>query len=393
MQTVASSTEGFQLSRQEYERSHLLQDVIRDRIRDSKQKAITFSDFMNLVLYDPSYGYYTTAGKVVGEEGDFITAPELGKLFGKALAHKISNICQVFSSPPSLYEFGAGNGTLAVQIIEELRCLGVDIQGYEIVETSATLRRIQQNLIHRAEQQTRDQVRWLNSLPAFGIKGIIIANEVVDALPVELFLKANGELFQGYVVESNNGFKLDYKAEVQQDFESSFEALETSISIQPYYSELHCQAEAWMRTLAESLEYGSILISDYGFPEQEYYHPERSQGTLVCHRRHRLHYDPLAYIGCQDVTAHVNFSSLVRAAEEAELEVNGFTNLGSFMLDVGTSCGFLDNSVHVTDVDSGELSKLCQPHEMGEIFKVIEFTKNSDSTGLGFNLSDRAHRL
>ena len=393
MQTVANSTEGFQLSRQEYERSHLLQNVIRDRIRDSKQQAITFSDFMNLALYDPSYGYYTTAGKVVGEEGDFITAPELGKLFGKALAHKISDICHVFSSPPSLYEFGAGNGTLAVQIIEELRCLGVEIQSYEIVETSATLRSIQQKLFNRTERQTRDQVRWLNSLPEFGIKGIIIANEVVDAMPVELFLKTNGELFQGYVVESNKGFKLDYRTEVQQDFERSFEALETSISYQPYYSELHCQADAWMCTLAESLEFGSILIADYGFPEYEYYHPDRSQGTLVCHRRHRLHYDPLAYIGCQDVTAHVNFSSLARAAAEVELEVNGFTNLASFMVDVGTTCGFLDNSVHGTDVDSSELSKLCQPHEMGEIFKVIEFTKNSDSTGLGFNLSDRAHRL
>ena len=393
MQTVASSTEGFQLSRQEYERSHLLQDVIRDRIRDSKQQAITFSDFMNLALYDPSYGYYTTAGKVVGEEGDFITAPELGKLFGKALAHKISDICQAFSSPPSLYEFGAGNGTLAVQIIEELRCLGVEIQSYEIVETSATLRSIQQKLFNRTELQTRDQVRWLNSLPAFGIKGIIIANEVVDALPVELFLKTNGELFQGYVVESNNGFKLDYRAEVQQDFERSFEALETSISYQPYYSELHCQADAWMRTLAESLEIGSILIADYGFPEYEYYHPDRSQGTLVCHRRHRLLHDPLAYIGCQDITAHVNFSSLARAAVASGMEVNGFTNLGSFMLDTGTSCGFLDSKDDSTCVDSMELNKLCQPHEMGEFFKVIEFTKNSDSTGLGFNLSDRAHRL
>ena len=381
------------MSAYEHKRSRTLGELILAQIRSSDHKAIPFSSYMNLALYAPEYGYYTSAGKVVGAGGDFITAPEMGDMFGNFLATKIADSCAQFERPPTLYEFGAGNGTLAVQILKELNRRSVEINNYEIIEVSPMLRGFQQYTFSRTEHQISQKFKWRTNLPESGIEGIVIANEVVDAMPVELFCKTQDQFGQGFVVEADGGFGLEYRSSVRPDFRKSLSALNLQDVDDGYYSELHCQGESWLRTLAEMMNSGSILIADYGFPEREYYHHDRNQGTLVCHRRHRLLYDPFSYVGCQDITAHVNFSGLARAAAESGMEVNGFTNLGNFVVDIGMFGGMLDKVAKESVHYATQLDKLSSPNEMGEIFKVMELTKNFDSSGLGFNLSNRTHRL
>ncbi len=386
-------TAEIEMSAEEQKRSRMLSALILSKIRNSDHNAIPFSSYMDLALYAPNYGYYTSAGKVVGAGGDFITAPEIGEVFGILLATKIAESCAQFERPPTLCEFGAGNGTLAVQILKELNRLDVEFEQYEIIEVSPSLKGIQQDTFSRAGHQVSQHIKWRENLPESGIEGIVIANEVVDAIPVELFLKVGDECRQGFVIEADCGFELEYRQPVQPNFRKSINALSLPEMDHEYFSELHCQAEAWMRTLAEMLKSGSILIADYGFPEHEYYHHDRNRGTLVCHRRHRLLYDPFSYIGCQDITAHVNFSGLARAAVETGMEVNGFTNLGSFVVDIGTIGGMFDRVTEKSVQSATQIDKLSSPNEMGEIFKLMELTKNFDSTGSGFNVSDRTHRL
>ena len=381
------------LTSEEQIRSRLLEGIIRKQIRDSQHNAIAFSSYMNLALYAPHHGYYTAKQNVVGAAGDFVTAPELGDVFGRILARKIAHGGSDFSDPPTLYEFGAGNGTLAIQILMELDRVGFKTANYEIIEVSPAFERNQRNSFSRASRHIQDKVRWRARLPESGMAGVVIVNEVVDAMPVELFMKTSDGTRQGYVVETGDGLALQYQSRIQPDFQRSYDALDLPESDGPVNSELHCRAEAWLRTLADSIATGSILIADYGFPAHEYYHHDRKQGTLVCHRRHRMLHDPLAYIGCQDITAHVNFSGLAGVATAAGMEVSGFTNLGSFVVDVGTSAGLMDDSAKISRSHSHQFHQLCHPHEMGEIFKVMELTKNFESTGLGFNLSDRTHRL
>ncbi len=391
--TTPHPTADIEMSAEEQQRSRTLSELILAQIRGSDHNAIPFSSYMNLALYAPSLGYYTSAGKVVGTGGDFITAPEIGDVFGSLLATKIADSCAQFESPPSLYEFGAGNGTLAVQILKELNRLNVEIEQYEIIEVSPALKGIQQDTFSLAKHQFSQKVKWRENLPQPGFEGIVIANEVVDAIPVELFLKVGDDCLQGFVIEADCGFELEYRKPIQPNFRKSINALDLSDIDDGYFSEIHCQAEAWIRTLAEMTKSGTILIADYGFPENEYYHHDRKQGTLVCHRRHRLLYDPFSYIGCQDITAHVNFSGLARVAAEKGMEVNGFTNLGGFVVDIGTMGGMFDRLTEKSVQYATQLDKLSSPNEMGEIFKVMELTKNFDSTGLGFNVSDRTHRL
>ncbi|MDE0310554.1 MAG: SAM-dependent methyltransferase [Acidiferrobacterales bacterium] len=382
-----------EMSAEEHERSRMLSALIQEQIASSDHQAIPFSSYMNLALYAPNCGYYTSAGRVVGAGGDFITAPELGEVFGIVLASKIADCRTQFENPPVLYEFGAGNGTLAMQILEQLHRRNVDIENYVIVEVSPVLREIQKDTFSRAGHQVGHKIEWRETLPQSGFDGIVIANEVIDAMPVELFFKAGDECRQGFVVETDGGLGLEYRTPVRPDFRKSINALNLLEFDDEYFSEIHCQAEAWIRTLAQMMRSGSILIADYGFPEHEYYHHDRNQGTLVCHRRHRLVYDPFAYIGCQDITAHVNYTGLARAAAEMGMEVNGFTNLGSFVVDIAVIGAALEQATQNSAQHARELDKLSSPQEMGEIFKVMELTKNFNSTGLGFELSDRTHRL
>ena len=382
------------LTPEEIIRSKHLTQKILNAARNTNRQALTFGQFMDLALYDSEFGYYTAGTRTVGPGGDFITAPEMGNLFGRTLASKLAESLSGFDSPLKLYEFGAGSGKLAVQILHELNKLECRISEYAIIELSPVLRNAQQKTVCQIEKHLGEKVKWYDHLPPQGMKGIVIANEVLDAMPVELFCMEKNELLQGFVVESDTGFALEFRNECEADFEASFAALDLPEVTQPYISELHCRAEAWLRTIANHLDCGSILITDYGFPAHEYYHTERSQGTLICHRRHHVLYDPLSYIGCQDITAHINFSNLARIAVESGMEVNGFTSFAAFLVDAGIECGELKNRSEMEKAQMlNEFIALVTPSEMGEIFKVIEFTKNFDSTITGFETADRSHSL
>jgi len=382
------------LDQEELIRSEKLTRIIIDRIRNSPIGALPFGDFMELALYQPQYGYYCAAPQIIGQGGDYVTAPQIGSIFADALAYKISQCFSDFDGPKNILEFGAGNGTLAFQILSKMTQLGCEVDAYDIMEVSPVLEAVQRRKIETLPPDLAHKVRWHQRLPSSGIQAVVIANEVVDAMPVELFLAQESQVLQGYVIETENGLATEFREDTMADFSSSFNAIDFSDVAFPYSSELHCRAAAWMRTLAQTIAYGSLIIVDYGFAQSEYYHRDRIGGTLMCHRRHRPSADPLAYIGCQDITAHVNFSSIASIAVDGGMQVNGFASLGAFLLDTGV---FLNPPEFDSDAAKAkylhEVKVLTSPAEMGELFKVIELTKNFDSTILGFETAPRNHTL
>lgn len=392
--SVNSVADSLSLNGDELDRNRQLVQIIRNAIRAKECRAITFAEFMDLALYHLNLGYYTSATQILGEDGDFTTAPELGNLFGKILASKIASIFSRGETCARIYEFGAGSGKLAVQILNELSRLGIDIEEYSIIETSPRLKSEQQNLINRSQRQFKSNVSWLDDLPQNGMQGVAIANEVLDAIPVDLIRIVNRAVLRGYVVESGNGFELEFKECHEDLFVRTVELVDMPECDSGYTTELHCRAEAWLRTIGEVLTAGSILISDYGFPNHEYYHRDRSEGTLICHRRHHSLYDPFSFIGCQDITAHLNFSLLAKVAEESGMNVNGFTTLAGFIIDVGAA-GMEQTNATASEQRNiaQQMNILTSSSEMGELFKVMELTKNFESSQLGFRTLDHTHRL
>ncbi len=382
------------LNDEESARSQCLTKIIFSSIKNSENRALTFAEFMNLALYEPRHGYYTSALQTLGFSGDYVTAPELGSLFGQCLARKIANILQSNRVAANIYEFGAGSGALTIQLITELYKMGFENVSYYIIEVSAELAERQRQRIFGSEADQLAQIKWCKELPKGGMNGVVVANEVLDAMPVEIFQRGASGFRQGYVTESSGHLALEFYDECKPDFRKALERLHLPQISESYISELHCRSEAWVRTIAENLNAGSLLVIDYGFPQHEYYHPDRNAGSLMCHRRHHKLRDPFAFIGCQDITAHVNFTSVAITAIESGLQVNGFSTLSGFLVDLGIAEIDLQNLVD----DNRhrlvqELNMLTSPAEMGELFKVIELTKNLSSGSLGFGTVDHLHRL
>ena len=391
---VSSTADALSIHGEESKRSSRLQDEIRQRIRTSGINAISFAKFMESALYDPVDGYYTSATQVLGREGDFTTAPELGAVFGNFLSAKIARIFNSSPIPARIYEFGAGSGKLCVQVLSELNRLGCEIDDYVIFEISPRLKQIQQQFVARQNPEVSTKVHWSDLPTDKCLQGVVIANEVIDAMPVELIRFVEGRVHQGYVTEQGDTFQLEFRTNLEEEFEQTCNQINWPKIEGIYTSEIHCRAEAWLEKVGECFEVGSMLISDYGFPQHEYYHPDRNQGTLMCHRRHHSLHDPLEFIGCQDITAHVNFSSLARVAENVGLEVNGFTTLAGFIVDTGLE------SLNLASLQASEqmsvtqqLNTLTSPSEMGELFKVMELSKNIEPDRLGFGSFDHMHRL
>jgi len=383
------------LDESELRRSAALYEKIVSMIRESASQRLPFSTFMNLALYDPQLGYYTAADNVVGAAGDFVTAPEIGSAFGTCIAEKISKIAAQFPQDISIFEFGAGSGKLAVHILEALNRIGIGIARYSIFEVSPRLSAIQRDTLKTQAPWARHIVNWQTSIEDLQIDGIIIANELLDAIPFELFSYEDRAFHQGFVEESDGRLGIAYSDRLTPDFSQYSKRIPiTSRLSGAYRSELHCQALAWMRSLLEKLQHGSMLIIDYGFPEYEYYHPHRDTGTLSCHRRHHVHGDPLAYLGCQDISAHINFTALAQAATRSGATVNGFSTLAGFLLDTGIldACGYSSDARSASERNR-ELLTLTSPSEMGDLFKVMELTKGIDGTPDGFRIVDHSHRL
>jgi len=342
---------------------------------------LPFDRFMALALYAPGLGYYANERRKFGllpaSGSDFVTAPELSPFFGRALARQVAqafHACEV----DELWEFGAGSGALAEQLLD---ALGERVARYTIVDLSGSLRERQRERLARFGER----VRWIDQLPAcFG--GVVVGNEVLDAMPVTL-LHFDGTAWQerGVVLQDEGFGWADRPTDLRPPVEAPFAP--------GTVTELHPQAEAFIATLADRLQRGAAFFIDYGFPEAEYYHPQRHGGTLMCHHLHRADPDPLTLVGEKDITAHVNFTGIALAAQDAGLDVLGYTSQARFL----ANCGFLQ-LLEGADVPSiAHAQKLLHEHEMGELFKVIGFARGGDDAlrrqPLGFVEGDRSHRL
>lgn len=338
-----------------------------------------FDRFMALALYTPGLGYYANDsrkfGLMPGSGSDFVTAPELSPRFGQALARQAAQALQA-TGTAEIWEFGAGSGALAQQVLE---ALGPQLERYTIVDLSGSL---------QARQRERlaaygDKVRWASELPP-KMRGVVLGNEVLDAMPVKLLARLQGAWRErGVVVRERSFFYADQPTELRPPAEVE--------GAHDYLTEIHPQAEAFVATLADRLEAGAVFLLDYGFPEHEYYHPQRSMGTLMCHRGHLADTDALADVGSKDITAHVNFTGIALAGQEAGLEVLGYTSQGRFLLN----CGLVDGMEDAPLEQRVMVQKLVAEHEMGELFKVIAFGAKGGAEWepMGFSAGDRMHTL
>jgi SAM-dependent MidA family methyltransferase len=344
-----------------------------------------FDTFMAQALYTPGLGYYahgsTKFGAMAGSS-DFVTAPEMTPLFGQALARQVAQALAA-TGTDEIWEFGAGTGALALQLLDALAAMEVPVRRYTIVDLSDSLKARQKATLHAHA----DTVRWVAELPD-GLRGVVVGNEVLDAMPVQLLARVNGVWHERGVACGDAGLTAT-GAFVWQDRPT---ALRPPIDIDgphDYLTEIHPQGDAFVRTLADHLQAGAIFLLDYGFPEGEYYHPQRHMGTVMCHRAHQSDVDPLADVGLKDITAHVNFTGVALAAQDAGLEVLGYTNQAHFLIN----CGLVDAMQTAPLPERVAAQKLILEHEMGEFFKVIGLTKGPVWNALGFAHGDKTHRL
>ena len=349
-----------------------------------------FDAFMALALYAPGLGYYARDSLKFGtlpyqrQDGrlvagsDFVTAPEISPLFGQTLAAQLAQALAE-TKTSTLWEFGAGSGALALQLLSSWAERGQPLPQYRIVELSATLRARQQtNLAGFAEQ-----VQWVEALPE-QLNGVLLGNEVLDAMPVKLLVRAGGTWFERGVAGAADG-----AGWVWQDRPTELRPPVEIAGEHDYLSEIHPQAEAFMRTLAERLVAGAAFFIDYGFPEQEYYHPQRHMGTLMCHRAHQSDTDPLLLVGHKDITAHVNFTGIALAAQDAGLSLLGYCSQARFLIN----CGIGPKLDAAPLPQRAQAQHLLQEHEMGELFKVIGLCRGQPWDALGFAQGDRSHTL
>jgi len=350
---------------------------------------IGFDRYMDLALYAPGLGYYTAGARKIGNSlagGDFVTAPEISTLFGRALAAQVAQVLTEIAPgrPARILEFGAGTGRLARDVLEALSARDVAIDRYEIVEVSADLRDRQQELL------ARWPVAWPDTTPK-DFEGVIIANEVLDVLPVRLVVKRGDRVKERGVVAENGAFKF---AEREADVEllAAVRDIETGSGplADGYVSEIGLTARAWVAHLASFLAHGVALLIDYGFPRNEYYHPQRRMGTIMCHYRHRAHDDPFWFPGLNDITAHVDWSALAQTAQSNGLEVVGYAAQARFLLN----CGLLELlAADHTLAGSRAVQRLLSEAEMGELFKVLAVGRGVSAPLLGFSHGDRLHTL
>jgi SAM-dependent MidA family methyltransferase len=338
---------------------------------------MAFDDFMHRALYTPGLGYYANdlrkLGLMPGSGSDFVTAPELSPLFGRALAAQVEEALER-TQTDEIWEFGAGSGALALQLLETL---GTRVRRYTIVDVSGSLRARQQQTL----QKFGDRVHWAAELPT-RMQGVVVGNEVLDAMPVQLLVRQAG-------VWHERGVGVEGERFVWADRPTPLRPPVDVDGTHDYLSEIHFQAEGFVRTLAERLRRGAAFFIDYGFPEAEYYHPQRHMGTVMCHRAHQSDPDPLSDVGLKDITAHVNFTGVALAAQEAGLEVLGYTSQGRFLLNCGLA-GLMEQAELPARAHA---HKLLMEHEMGELFKVIGLAAGDAWPALGFAAGDRTHTL
>ena len=356
-----------------------LSTPLQQRIRAAIRHAggwLPFDRFMAMALYEPGLGYYANPSRKFGtmpaSGSDFVTAPEMSPLFGRALAVQVAQALQACDSG-EVWEFGAGSGALAQQLLAEL---GERITAYHVVELSAVLRERQAQRL----QPWAGRLHWHDRLPG-RIDGVVLGNEVLDAMPVQLLHWDGRQWFERGVAANGETFVWQARPTALRPQHADF--------VPGAVVEIHPQAEAFVRTLAEHMGRSAAFFVDYGFPESEYYHPQRSGGTLMCHRAHRADSDPLTDVGLKDITAHVNFSGIALAAQDAGLQVLGYTSQARFLINCGLPALLQD--VPLSQAVAAQ--RLMHEHEMGELFKVLGLARGIHLDALGFAGGDRSHRL
>ena len=364
--------------------SALLQTRIQTAMADAGGW-LPFDAFMALALYAPGLGYYANDlrkfGLMQAGGSDFVTAPELTPLFGDTLARQVAQALQQ-TQTTEIWEFGAGSGALAAQLLGALEKLGQPVTRYTIVDLSSSLRHRQQETL----AAFGNKVHWASHLPD-AIQGVVVGNEVLDAMPVKLLARVQGAWYERGVIATSDG---------AFDWQDRPTALRPPMDVDgehDYLTEIHPQAEAFMRTLAQKLnasaQGGAAFFIDYGFPEAEYFHPQRYMGTVMCHQAHQADGDPLAQVGLKDITAHVNFTGVALAAQDEGLSTLGYTSQGRFLLNAELHLALIDADT----ANRAHALKLINEHEMGELFKVIGFCTGEPWDALGFAAGDRTHTL
>lgn len=359
---------------------------------DSAGGWLRFDRYMDLALYAPGLGYYAAGAHKLGDSatgGDFVTAPEISPLFGQCLAAQTAQVFTQARVRPCILEFGAGSGVLARDVLDELARRGITVAQYAIVEVSADLRERQ-----RARLADHPQVTWLDAPPA-GFEGVVIANEVLDVMPVRLFVTGESSLHERGVVmragPEGSGFALESRP-APADLQQAVAAIEADVASLPpgYGSEVSPVMSAWSADLSRWLARGVALLIDYGFPRREYYHPQRLMGTLMCHYRHHAHADPLWLPGLNDITAHVDFTAVADAAHAAGLDVLGYATQAHFLINSGL-LDFVQRAP--SPRRANEAQRLVSEAEMGELFKVLAVGRGVEVPLIGFARGDRLDRL
>lgn len=360
--------------------------IIKEEI--SRQRGhISFARFMELALYEPTFGYYQTQSDKFGEKGDFVTAPLISPLFAKCIANQTAEVLTVIHRGDIL-EIGAGSGSLAKEVLLSLEKKQQLPTHYYILEISQTLKHQQKAYFADTIPHLLSRIFWVDDLPT-QFQGIIFANEVMDAMPIHCFRVAKDGIKERCVTFLKGEFKW---VEIENDFKKH---LPPDLNLPfGYESEINLSLKKWIEELAKTLKQGIILLADYGYGRHEYYHPDRHQGTLMCFHQQKKHANPFIHIGKQDITAHVDFTSLAEAAFDFELEIGGFTTQSSFLL----SSGILDFANQFTSHreqfnQNQAIKMLTLPSQMGEIVKFMALTKNYSEPLLGFKLFGREQNL
>jgi SAM-dependent MidA family methyltransferase len=382
------------LTDSEQEHSRKVESLIRERIEHSGGW-ISFDRFMDLALYSPALGYYSAGSVKFGARGDFITAPEVSDLFSICVAQQIAQVLRAVGG--SILELGAGTGRMATAMLSALASLSVLPERYDILEVSADLRARQQQRISTLPAQLRDRVHWLDRLPSPPLRGVIVANEVLDALPFKGFAVRGSRVMEIGVAVDADGTFIEREVPADERLEREVRAIESALA-EPfsggYRSEISERVAPWIAALSDSLEQGSLLLFDYGLPRTHYYHAQRSQGTLRCHFKQRAHADFAIHTGVQDITAWVDFTRVAEAADAARLDVAGFTTQAAFLLAAGLEA----HVAAAEDVSTrarlaSEARQLMLPGEMGEIFKAMALTRGLDMSLSAFAVQDLRHLL
>ena len=357
---------------------------------------ISFADYMHEILYAPGLGYYNAGSSKFGPAGDFITAPEVSSIFGTILARQVAEVLQQIDGA-SILEFGAGSGKLAVDMLTALEGADALPVSYQILEVSADLQARQKQRLWDALPHLMDRVQWLSELPQ-DFEGVMVANEVLDALPVERFIRHKAEVLQSCVAVQSQAFvwKTSPASERLSSAVANIEADLGEALADGYTSEVSLAAPLWVSDLAKSLKRGAVFFFDYGVSRREYYAHDRSDGWLRCHYRHRAHNNPLINPGIQDVTSWVDFSAIAGAAIENGIELLGYQTQSQFLMGGGLEIelhGFAELSLKSQLELSGQIKTLTLPGEMGENFKCLAVGRGDIDTPSAFHFADRTQTL